>query len=701
MTPIRRGIHNTITGRNVDTPISWTFATAVIRLAAAGFKPIDVGRYAWQTDNDTIWMLKDDNPVTWAQVGGDPIYASQDGATIGDNLLTNGTFDSDLSGWTYQATPTGTVDTTGSDANVTGTGTNFLACFRDGDSITIEAETKTILRVISDTLITVTSNFGVHTGVAFSVVGGWEWDASGRAKHVAGNSVPLSQSITTLTASAYHFASIGITRSAGAIVQVNLSNSPGGLMAGATIGFTTTYEVQWLANAATQTFEIVPNSAFAGYIDNITLGLAVPNENPVLKVFGTDARPILELRGSPYYQSNDFRSLYLGYNAGRYAYSATRGYRNVAVGNNTLPVSGTGNDNVGIGINALNQNISGSTNMAIGSIALRSLLTGVGNMAVGSNALGLVTKGSYNVGIGQTAGIGLITGDHNLAIGYATLYDNFCGSNNLAFGNRSLFTDQGGDYNIAIGSYSLYNVKATVKAITASADYSATVPGTVKMTSASHGRSTGDVLILKGMKYYNGTYTITKIDNNNFYIDARYIRNDTGWWILSTQDGSKNIGIGYYAGGGITYGSGNVVIGNDITGLAAGTTNNIILGSGGVIRLRYDGTNWNFYDHISFLDKNFILGETTGTQIGTATSQKLGFYGKTPIVQPTALSAQLTGITHTSPSTPDYQIQDFTQSSPWGFADQDEANTVLSVILNLQTRVSELETKLQSLGLLA
>jgi len=33
---------------------------------------------------------------------------------------------------------------------------------------------------------------------------------------------------------------------------------------------------------------------------------------------------------------------------------------------------------------------------------------------------------------------------------------------------------------------------------------------------------------------------------------------------------------------------------------------------------------------------NLILGTTTGTKIGTATSQKLGFYNATPIVQPSA-----------------------------------------------------------------
>jgi hypothetical protein len=35
---------------------------------------------------------------------------------------------------------------------------------------------------------------------------------------------------------------------------------------------------------------------------------------------------------------------------------------------------------------------------------------------------------------------------------------------------------------------------------------------------------------------------------------------------------------------------------------------------------------------------NVVLGTTTGTKIGTATTQKLGFYNKTPVVQPTAVA---------------------------------------------------------------
>lgn len=71
-----------------------------------------------------------------------------------------------------------------------------------------------------------------------------------------------------------------------------------------------------------------------------------------------------------------------------------------------------------------------------------------------------------------------------------------------------------------------------------------------------------------------------------------------------------------------------------------------------------------------------------------------GLYNATPIPQASAMTTQLTAITHTAPGTPDYAIADLTTTSPWGFASQDEGQTVLSVIANLQTRVAELESML-------
>ena len=88
-------------------------------------------------------------------------------------------------------------------------------------------------------------------------------------------------------------------------------------------------------------------------------------------------------------------------------------------------------------------------------------------------------------------------------------------------------------------------------------------------------------------------------------------------------------------------------------------------------------------------------GAVVGASGGT-----VGFYGTTPVAKGAALTTQLTTITYTAPTTPDYAVQNLTNSSPYGFVSRDEGNTVLSVIKNLQDRVSELEARFQAYGLL-
>lgn len=96
-----------------------------------------------------------------------------------------------------------------------------------------------------------------------------------------------------------------------------------------------------------------------------------------------------------------------------------------------------------------------------------------------------------------------------------------------------------------------------------------------------------------------------------------------------------------------------------------------------------------------------VLSTGTGTKIGTATTQKLGFYNAAPVVQGAALTAQLTTITHTAPGADDFAIQALTQTSPFGFVTADEGNTVLKVIANLQARLAEVEARLEAVGLIA
>lgn len=65
----------------------------------------------------------------------------------------------------------------------------------------------------------------------------------------------------------------------------------------------------------------------------------------------------------------------------------------------------------------------------------------------------------------------------------------------------------------------------------------------------------------------------------------------------------------------------------------------------------------------------------------------------------TALTAQLTTLTHTAPGTPDYAIQDLTTTTPYGFVTKDEGNSVLKAVANLQTRLAEVEAILETAGI--
>ncbi len=75
---------------------------------------------------------------------------------------------------------------------------------------------------------------------------------------------------------------------------------------------------------------------------------------------------------------------------------------------------------------------------------------------------------------------------------------------------------------------------STTGTITAFADYSATVTGTVKVTDATHGLSTGNTITISGTTNYNGNYSITKIDDDSFYITATWVATETGAWAVYT-----------------------------------------------------------------------------------------------------------------------------------------------------------------------
>jgi hypothetical protein len=64
----------------------------------------------------------------------------------------------------------------------------------------------------------------------------------------------------------------------------------------------------------------------------------------------------------------------------------------------------------------------------------------------------------------------------------------------------------------------------------------------------------------------------------------------------------------------------------------------------------------------------------------------------------TTLTAQKT-VTHTAPASEDLALQDLV-SGGYGFATKNEGNSLLAAFVNAQLRITELEQKLQDLGVL-
>ncbi len=62
-------LHKDLPVGQIHVPYSWEYDNATERAAAVGFLAADVGKLAWQHDDNSIWLLTSVTP-TWTQVGG-------------------------------------------------------------------------------------------------------------------------------------------------------------------------------------------------------------------------------------------------------------------------------------------------------------------------------------------------------------------------------------------------------------------------------------------------------------------------------------------------------------------------------------------------------------------------------------------------------------------------------------------------------
>jgi hypothetical protein len=240
-------------------------------------------------------------------------------------------------------------------------------------------------------------------------------------------------------------------------------------------------------------------------------------------------------------------------------YSNTVGNYNTANGAGALLLNETGYFNTACGFMALDSNTTGHNNTANGAGALRGNTNGYENTACGAWALKSNITGYSNTACGYGALSSNTTGYENAASGVGALYSNITGHANTACGGGSLYSNTTGYYNTASGTWSLYN-NTTGQRNTANGVESlgANISGWYNTASGYQALSTNT----------------TGNQNTALGAFAGYDYNNTG------GESGNNTFIGYNTGRGITTGTGNTIIGANVTGLSGTLTNNIIIADG-------------------------------------------------------------------------------------------------------------------------
>jgi len=208
---------------------------------------------------------------------------------------------------------------------------------------------------------------------------------------------------------------------------------------------------------------------------------------------------------------------------------ATEGGSNIAIGNEAMGNGVYGDDNIAIGRRAL-RNMSdspgGQDNHAIGPLSYQDLTVGDRNIGIGCNAFMGMLRGSENLALGNFIGYWYTDGAEN-AVSRMFFIDNIIGRNTFALQKANALvygvmsnTYDGQTFRINaetdIWKLLFYNVRGTITHdITEFEDYGS---GRVKVYSSSHSLPTGSNITITATTNYNGTYTITDIDGNSFYI---------------------------------------------------------------------------------------------------------------------------------------------------------------------------------------
>ncbi len=271
---------------------------------------------------------------------------------------------------------------------------------------------------------------------------------------------------------------------------------------------------------------------------------------------------------------------------------------------------------------------SGVNNTSFGYYAGRKITTGTDNTSIGWSAMQEGTTARRNVVIGSQAGLFASTQSvwsANVIIGYLAGY-RYDIKNSVIIGCGTGRNSGASSYNIFVGddenSAGGYNTSNCI-GIGVSQNFTATHQGILGSNNANGYISDW---------YFNG---VTHTAPYSVTLNASGASGSNVAGCTYTHAGSKGTGSGT---------PGTLVFKTSTT-LGSGTTLQSLVSrltiSGGAVTTDASTATW-----ADALD--FVFGTTTGTKIGTGTTQKIGFWNATPLAQQTTASAASTFVANTS-----------------------------------------------------
>ena len=359
-------------------------------------------------------------------------------------------------------------------------------------------------------------------------------------------------------------------------------------------------------------------------------------------------------------------SMGIGYLAGQ----SMTGDANLAIGANALKTTVSGYNNTALGKNTLqNANNSAHDNVAIGYNSQSAVTSGQYNLSIGTDSLVLNTTGSSNVGVGTNA-LRAVTGSDNVGIGGYAGYYNSTGNYNVFIGASSGTTCLGSD-NVVIGRLAGEGTQATWS-------YSVYIG-----YGAGAGASAGNYNVGIGKEALKGTvanataigYQAGKAQTGAGFVAVGY---QAG---LTSSSGTNSTLIGSGAGASLTTNGGCVMLGyqagnaetaaNKLYIANSSTTTPLIYGDFSTPSLTFNGS-------ITIQDaRNITFNATTGTKIGTATTEKLAFHNSTPVVQRAGAAQAAVGTTAA------------TNSSPYGYTTAAQADAIVALVNEIRAALVE------------